>query len=312
MTDEYSISQLPFASIIHLSHDAVMIARLNNFPETSSNNLDIIYVNPGFETLTGFAKADVIGQHPRIIFGGIRHSGETSDEAEYSINLALQQREPVQAILPHRAPDERQSWLDVQFIPVVDQAGILTHLAIIGRDITEQKILESHLEAIARTDSLTGVYNHRSFLEHLHKEWGRSQRYKTLYAILLSDINNFKEINDSYGHIVGDMIMRVFATHCQAQFRAQDVIGRISNDRFAILLPETDIDGAYLAAERLHDVLSNFVISTHDWSIKISLCIGIAQTSETDASPEEILHRAEQALNDARQKGKKNISRGEY
>lgn len=300
MADE----QLPFQDIIGHSRDAIIIAKT---PLDGSLKLEIVYGNAAFQTLTGFASADIMGQHPRVIF-----SPEASEEADHAINLALQRRDSVQVLLLNRSRDEHQSWLDMYILPVINKEGMITHLVLIGRDVTEQKVLESHLEAVTRTDPLTGMLNRRAFYEQLNREWGRSRRYNTVYAIILADIDGLKSINDTYGHIVGDMVIRVIASHCQAQFRSQDVISRLGGDEIVILMPETEIDGAYLAAGRLHEMLTSISISTTDWEIKIAISLGVAQVNATDNSPEDVMQHAEDALNDAKQKGKNRVSRGEY
>src|SRR5690606_1790357 len=111
-------------------------------------------------------------------------------------------------------------------------------------DITRHKEIETELLMLATTDSLTGVLNRRAFYEQGEREVNRSRRYDIPLAALMLDIDHFKQINDTHGHIVGDRVLRQMAGVMKKALRETDVIGRIGGEEFAAILPETTLQGA--------------------------------------------------------------------
>jgi diguanylate cyclase (GGDEF)-like protein len=118
-------------------------------------------------------------------------------------------------------------------------------------DITDLIRNAEQLEKLATTDPLTGLANRRHFLGALDAEWSRFQRYYRSLSILMIDIDYFKNVNDSYGHAVGDEAIRAVAEACLQGKRKSDIVGRVGGEEFAVLLPETTLTRARIVAERI-------------------------------------------------------------
>jgi diguanylate cyclase (GGDEF)-like protein len=162
------------------------------------------------------------------------------------------------------------------------------------------------LEHLARTDSLTGAFNHGYLLETGTKEIHRSQRYTRTISVLMIDIDHFKSVNDTYGHGIGDdaLIKTVEVLH--GQLRAEDTLGRLGGEEFAVILPETGKTGAAQLAERLRIAIGEMVIETPTGSLSLTVSIGVAVRNEED-NFREILNRADDALYRAKSQGRNQV-----
>lgn len=164
--------------------------------------------------------------------------------------------------------------------------------------------LHAEIEKLATTDGLTGLYNHRMFQEKLTEELKRLNRYSEPSSLMLTDIDYFKKINDSYGHPVGDLVLRNVAGIISETIRDIDIGARYGGEEFSVILPRTDAEGARKIAERLRKNVMNKTFSSDGISFKITISIGIA-VSPTDAkNKEELIERADQALYHAKHNGR--------
>src|SRR5580698_1429808 len=117
--------------------------------------------------------------------------------------------------------------------------------------------LSTNLEWLATVDGLTGLYNRRHFDTLARVEWGRFQRYGRPLSLLVLDVDNFKSINDRFGHDAGDVILKAIANDCSSMRRETDIVGRLGGEEFVLLLPETNESGAQLVAERLRELIED-------------------------------------------------------
>ncbi len=164
------------------------------------------------------------------------------------------------------------------------------------------------LEYLARFDPLTGVANRRHFVEMVEAEMARSSRYGKQLSLLMVDIDQFKEINDVYGHQAGDLILRVLCETCKIVLRAFDIVGRWGGDEFAILLPETPPAIAPRVAERLRDAIENTVVDLETHSpLRFSVSIGCASRNASDNNLDTLLNVADKALYDAKRTGRNRV-----
>ena len=163
------------------------------------------------------------------------------------------------------------------------------------------------LEHLARTDSLTGAYNHGYLLDTGTKEIHRSHRYIRTISVLMIDIDHFKSVNDTYGHGIGDdaLIKAVEVLH--GQLRAEDTLGRLGGEEFAVILPETNKKGAIQLAERLRVAISEIVIKTSTDPLSFTTCIGVAECTDQDKSIQDVLKRADSAVYQAKRQGRNQV-----
>ncbi|MCM8820993.1 MAG: GGDEF domain-containing protein [Candidatus Omnitrophica bacterium] len=174
-------------------------------------------------------------------------------------------------------------------------------------DITKQKKLEKELKILAATDELTGLWNRRHFIHQGNHEFERALRYNTPFSLILLDIDWFKKINDSYGHLAGDMVLKKLSRIVLNNLRELDVCARIGGDEFGIILTNTDISGALALAERLRKSVEKktFVYEVNKFNTTIS--IGITEYKKVFTSFEEMFKMVDIALYEAKRKGRNVI-----
>lgn len=175
------------------------------------------------------------------------------------------------------------------------------------RDVTSQKQTEAMLKELTHLDPLTGVANRRYFFERAGQEFARTKRRTTPLSIAELDIDFFKQINDKHGHAVGDEVLKSLCTRCQRLLRAVDVFARIGGEEFAVLLPDTNLDGATDQAERLRQAISGRKFSLTGGEVHCTISIGVATLRSTDTCIEDCLLRADGALYRAKQTGRNRV-----
>jgi diguanylate cyclase (GGDEF)-like protein/PAS domain S-box-containing protein len=174
----------------------------------------------------------------------------------------------------------------------------------IVEDITRWKETEKQLECLAATDALTGICNRRGFLKIFERELAKSIRSRGSMSLLMMDIDLFKEVNDAYGHAIGDQVIISFANRCRKMLRISDVFARFGGDEFVILLPETTIKVAADIAERL----SKTIASSGNGAIpRITASIGVVEASLEDDF-DELIDKADRKMYEAKQNGRNRIA----
>jgi diguanylate cyclase (GGDEF)-like protein/PAS domain S-box-containing protein len=175
------------------------------------------------------------------------------------------------------------------------------------QDITGQMRLEQQLEHQAHTDYLTGLANRRHFLEQAQLELARARRYLGQLSIAMLDLDHFKQVNDTYGHEIGDRVLKAFAEIARRTLREIDMMGRMGGEEFAILFPETNGVQAYEVAERLRVAIANAEIPMErGLPIRITASLGLTTFVAGDANIDVLLSRADQALYEAKRLQRNN------
>ncbi len=165
----------------------------------------------------------------------------------------------------------------------------------------------SKLELLAREDPLTKLHNRRYLLELFENEFERSKRYGLVTSILMIDIDFFKKINDTYGHLIGDEVLRKMADCIRNNLRKSDISGRFGGEEFLIVLPETTIENAFIAAEKLRKSVSELQFSSGDKTFSITCSIGIAKSAEDISDITTLIGYADQALYVAKDLGRNRV-----
>ncbi len=297
----------------------------------SSNKYRII--NRAYHDYFGANENEVIGKHASEVLGNnfynivekyidITLSGKsTSWETHYS------------------GADSAERVLSVKLVPYVDTNGNNNGYLLVVEDITEQKqlqhqleelnhsledkvkkrtrqlenelgrrkVLEKVLRQLADHDPLTGLLNRRSFVARVNDEINRSRRYNNAMSYMIIDIDYFKKINDTYGHLTGDAVLKEFAKKILALLRESDFIGRIGGEEFAVTLPDTNMDSANIMAERIRKNIAESTIQYKNISIDFTVSIGIASFMKNAESSEEVFSRADAALYQAKNSGRNKV-----
>ena len=160
------------------------------------------------------------------------------------------------------------------------------------------------METMATTDGLTGLLNHRTFQVRLADLLGRSERHKLKLALILTDIDHFKKVNDTYGHPVGDEVLRRVSKVVQESVRKIDIAARYGGEEFAVVLEGADAAGAVQLAERIRADVAKQVIQCEKGSFSVTLSLGIAAVPEDGTEKQALIERADQALYHAKHNGR--------
>lgn len=175
------------------------------------------------------------------------------------------------------------------------------------QDITDRKELETRLAQEAQTDALTGCANRRYFLKQAALELTRVRRYGGGLSVFMLDLDHFKQVNDRYGHRVGDMVLQKLVQVCRATLREEDMIGRLGGEEFAVLLPETGREKAVEVAQRLCVAVATAEVFVDHLSLHFTTSIGMATLAPDDGNIDALLDRADRALYEAKNTGRNRV-----
>ncbi|MDH5203217.1 MAG: sensor domain-containing diguanylate cyclase, partial [Nitrospirota bacterium] len=168
---------------------------------------------------------------------------------------------------------------------------------------------KTKLERFAIIDYLTGIYNIRYFYNRLEEEFSRAKRYDTPLSCLMIDIDRFKKINDTYGHRIGDIVLREFAQLVKRHTRKSDLFARYGGEEFIMILPNTSLQGAIIESERLRNMVKEHQFSMLEGENRITVSIGIACSfDEKINTPDDLIDIADNAMFTAKDKGRNQIS----
>ena len=163
------------------------------------------------------------------------------------------------------------------------------------------------VQRLASIDFLTGLNNRRHFFELAEQAIQGAHRYQHSLSAIMLDLDNFKHVNDSYGHATGDQVLKAVADRCRQTMRRVDVLGRYGGEEFAILLPESDLDAADMAAERLRQSITGNSIGTESGPVSITASLGVATLDAEHSTLGALLISADQALYTAKRNGRNRV-----
>ena len=206
---------------------------------------------------------------------------------------------------PCHSPSKKR-WFLMQATPLQPTEETVKGVVIRHVDITKQKLLELQLKEYAERDSLTSLYNRRYFEEQLKQEMRHALQQFTYLSLLYIDIDNFKEINDTYGHPAGDHVLKQLALQIVDVTRSSDTAARIGGDEFAILLPNTDKIALELLANRLSREIQQMEIEEQSRRIDVTVSIG-GKSFINEFPPNSMAEWVDKALYLAKDKGKNQV-----
>ena len=189
---------------------------------------------------------------------------------------------------------------------VRDDQGNILYVVSQVQDISERRELAQRLEYLIDHDFLTGLANRRRFEQELSREAERVARYGAPGAVLLIDLDNFKEVNDAFGHMAGDDLLKGVAGAVKHRIRQTDLLARIGGDEFGVLLPQADADQAQIAADGIVKALGRHVAVLGDQSIRVTASVGLAMFDRLSAA--EVLACADVAMYEAKEAGRNRFA----
>jgi len=258
----------------------------------------IVAVNPAFSRLTGYRPADAIGHNPRFL-----SSGRTPRHAYVEMWSSLGELGQWQGEIWNRRKDGKEyvEWLTVN--AVKDANGEVHQYVGMFSDVTEKKKAEEALWRRGNYDFLTDLPNRRLFLDRLQQEIKRTKRTDHKLAVLLIDIDRFREINDSLGHETGDLLLVEVARRIASHVRDSDTVARLGNDEFAVVVPGLpDLNRAEAATQSIIEALRQ-PFQLKERTIHASASIGTTIYPDDSSAAEELVKNAEQAMYAAKDQG---------
>jgi diguanylate cyclase (GGDEF)-like protein len=215
---------------------------------------------------------------------------------------------------PATLSDGSEGWIEIYTYPIFDEKGKVSHVIEYTRDITNRKRHEEErtslirkLDYLSKTDSLTGVLNRRAIMERIEYEIERAKRYGSGLSIVICDLDYFKEVNDTYGHAVGDGVLRSLTGTISGALRSADIAGRYGGDEFILILPETQIEVAEVVAERVREAVKEAEIRIGSEKINISLSLGVTAYEYPTDDADELIKRADSALYMSKNEGRNRV-----
>ncbi len=263
------------------------------------DELFIVDMNPAAEKLFAVKNTDIIARHISELFADNKICREVIEHSatELTINetklQALTTRYPV-----------RLSRADGVLIVLRDITTLKNTQHMLEQAQKELLAANEELKILANTDALTGLANRRYFLEMLKLEMARVERYDSKLCVMLLDLDFFKKINDSYGHPAGDAVLKRVAAIIKNNARKNDITGRLGGEEFGLILPDTDLAGATVYAERLRNMIAN---NYDESDIPVTASIGLVSVKK-GMQTEDILKHADNALYQSKEAGRNRVS----
>jgi len=269
----------------------------------------ILYWNQAAEQISGFSAGEVLGSHCfNQVLNHVDDQMQPLCTEHCPLTKAMQSRQSTseRAFLHHK--NGHRVPVNIKVNPVISPAGEVIGAVEIFSDATpflELESLNGELQRMIRIDPLTRIPNRKAFFETLQQEMLRFRRYGTPFAVIFSDIDFFKEVNDRFGHKTGDRTLQWFARELQSGLRRVDMISRFGGEEFLMLLPATSAVAACSTAEKLRAQVS---ANTCPETGKIlTASFGVAAV-ETEDDPESLVERADRALYRSKKNGRNQVT----
>ena len=200
---------------------------------------------------------------------------------------------------------------NITISPLISVDGSINHVCVTVYDVTDiasnKKALEKsnqELQILSRTDRLTSLNNRGYWEDQLRQEYSRLRRYGQKSALIMFDIDHFKNVNDTYGHQAGDEVIRVVSHQLSNSLRKTDVAGRYGGEEFGIIMPETLAKHAEIYCERLRKSIESTVVEYEEVEIKFTISFGICESSDQHSDYHAWLERTDQALYQSKENGR--------
>jgi diguanylate cyclase (GGDEF)-like protein/PAS domain S-box-containing protein len=287
-------SEERFRTVLQTAVDAVISA------DSSSK---IISWNRGAQTIFGYGEKEVLGKQLTILMPeryreaqrkGMEQSSLTGEARVIEKTVCLHGLRKDGSEFPLEL--SLSSW----------EAGKGKFYTGIIRDITERRQMEKELQKLASTDGLTKAYNRAKYNEIIEREMERAKRYNSFLCMIILDVDHFKRVNDTYGHVVGDHVLKNVVDVIKENMRQTDYIVRWGGEEFVLVAPETDLEGAKVLVERVRKAVEGYKF---DKVGRVTVSLGIAQFKENDTK-DGLIKRADNAMYKAKTGGRNRFEVG--
>ncbi len=289
------------------------VARLNDIVVIAEAGGDadqephIVFVNDAFEQQTGYTRAEVLGQTPRMLLDNNPATARLSETA-----LGLRQKWQARTELMVHHKNGKAFWVELEIVAVQATAEEITHWVAVGRDITQRKTAEDMIRHMALYDPLTDLPNRQLLLDRLQLALAQSARSGQHGALMFIDLDNFKILNDTLGHHMGDQLLQKVAARLTQSVRKTDLVARLGGDEFVIMVDDLSTDAAAAAyksralAEKVLNMLREpFQIADHQHFATPSIGVTPFNGEQNDAG--ELLKQADLAMYQAKSLGRNTL-----
>jgi len=281
------------SSIINNSPNPILVIDLDT---------SVRYLNPALERLTGFSGAKLLGgkaPYPWL-------TEESRENFNLRLNESVKRKEIYRCEETYVKENGELFWVEVTATPIISDGNLRYHL-INWVDITERKEVEKQLAYMATHDQLTGLPNRALFSNRMMLELAHGQRNKTGLAVMMLDLDKFKEVNDTMGHKVGDLLLQAVGERLEGFLRKSDTIARMGGDEFLVLLPEISQKGdmSEVASKIVKEFRRPFLID--DCKINITASIGVAFYPDNGEDVETLMKNSDIAMYHAKKEGRNNF-----
>ncbi len=277
------------AKALEQTDDMVLITDANGIIE---------YVNDSVLVKTGYDKSELIGNKTNIF-----KSSKHTDEFYKNLWRTILSGKNYHSIIIDKTKDDKLYYADLKITPLFDDNKTIQNFVATSTDITNRIKIEKKLKKLATIDSLTEIYNRYKIDDAINIQIARYRRYKEIFCIFMFDIDNFKIVNDTYGHDVGDRVLKALSRLVLNHIRTTDIFGRWGGEEFVIILENTRKEEAFVIAEKLRKIVEASLI---DGKYKITISIGVAQYEDPE-SREELVKKVDEALYRAKENGRNQV-----
>jgi len=259
----------------------------------------LIYANPAFCRMTGYAEHEVIGRNPRFLIGNDWNQPEIA-----ALRQALRSGTEARVVLRNYRKDGSLIWVDISLAPVHDEAGLLTHFISVFGDVTDRMRYEAELEHQATHDTLTGLPNRSLMRDRLGQAIARAHRDHGMVGVAFIDLDHFKYVNDSLGHLIGDELVKAFAARLSACVRASDTLARQGGDEFVLVMCDahSDVQIGDLVGRVIDEVTGSYTVGPHE--IHATCSVGVSVYPRDGSDAETLLRNADTAMYRAKESGR--------
>jgi diguanylate cyclase (GGDEF)-like protein/PAS domain S-box-containing protein len=281
---------------LHAASNGIVITRLDH------GGSIIEYVNPAFERITGYAANEVIGSDPRFM------AAPGMDLAERAqLREAIAARTGTKVVLRNLRKNGELFWNDLSITPVQDEHGNVTHYIGVITDVTATMLRTAHLEHEVNHDPLTGLANRNLLWDRLEQALHLAQRHKSLVATVLIDLDNFKTINDTFGHEAGDVVLKVVARRLQASVRDSDTVARMSGDEFVLILAnQPSLRFTLRMVERLRQSFA-IPVAFNNREITVGASVGVSLYPHDGTTAADLVRAADLAMYHGKGSGRNDV-----
>jgi diguanylate cyclase (GGDEF)-like protein/PAS domain S-box-containing protein len=258
----------------------------------------ITFVNDALVAHTGYRPVELIGKKINMF-----KSGKQDDAFYEDMWDTILSGKTYRGVFINRKKDKNIFYEEETITPIFDSQKNIQNFVATSQDITERIEMEKKLQKLATIDSLTGVYNRHKTNEEIDIQLARTKRYDENFTLVMFDIDNFKNVNDTYGHDVGDYILKELSEVVLKHIRESDRFGRWGGEEFMLLLPEVNKDEGIRVADKIRDFISKYPFNKLS---RITISVGVSTFMENDTK-ESLLKRTDEALYQAKSSGRNRV-----